>query len=498
MKRKTRSQRPTEEGWAQEENQITVSEENSRDQVQDSVPDTITQSKTTLALSATFQAPASTPIISVAPSLLNSSALVNSIPTQSNSTFGIRFNALHQLLGDLSNPNHLHSSQLLGSHELADTGKSEWVTMEYPNRPPPSYHQHQQQQGSFFSNLEANFAQPPTQTFAFTGSLSSTLPITTISTTPLSVANSGSTTKKATTPTNSISSNSSMGSTEQPQIVRFNQINPEHPELNSPESPQLRKKTGRSKIKSKNLPKHVTETLKSWLLAHSLHPYPSEDEKSKLADSLDLTINQINNWFINGRRRILKFQSSYNGEPEAESSEGEGETEDRNSPLSKRLRSSASSEKPNDTHMEDKDKTKSSKEQPEKQQPDFGELVILPTLPKEEKGFENQFVLVPRHMLKPSSPTPLAVELETNRKAAEMEEQVKSMLLTVLGDRVLSSKNPFNSPAQTDEESQKALMEIIREATEDAQANGTPHPMEYIAFCLIRKSMESNPNQQIN
>jgi len=124
MKRKTRSQRPTEEGWAQEENQITVSEENSRDQVQDSVPDTITQSKTTLALSATFQAPASTPIISVAPSLLNSSALVNSIPTQSNSTFGIRFNALHQLLGDLSNPNHLHSSQLLGSHELADTGKS--------------------------------------------------------------------------------------------------------------------------------------------------------------------------------------------------------------------------------------------------------------------------------------------------------------------------------------------------------------------------------------
>jgi len=48
-----------------------------------------------------------------------------------------------------------------------------------------------------------------------------------------------------------------MGSTEQPQIVRFNQINPEHPELNSPESPQLRKKTGRSKIKSKNLPKRL-------------------------------------------------------------------------------------------------------------------------------------------------------------------------------------------------------------------------------------------------
>ncbi|KAI8384707.1 uncharacterized protein BYT42DRAFT_271594 [Radiomyces spectabilis] len=55
-----------------------------------------------------------------------------------------------------------------------------------------------------------------------------------------------------------------------------------------------------------NLPKQVTEFLKRWLLSHKKHPYPSEKEKIELAHRTGLTVNQISNWFINARRRILQ------------------------------------------------------------------------------------------------------------------------------------------------------------------------------------------------
>ncbi|KAI8148368.1 hypothetical protein BJV82DRAFT_663746 [Fennellomyces sp. T-0311] len=55
-----------------------------------------------------------------------------------------------------------------------------------------------------------------------------------------------------------------------------------------------------------NLPKEVTEFLKSWLVDHKKHPYPSEKEKIQLANRTGLTVNQISNWFINARRRILQ------------------------------------------------------------------------------------------------------------------------------------------------------------------------------------------------
>ncbi|SAM01298.1 hypothetical protein [Absidia glauca] len=65
-------------------------------------------------------------------------------------------------------------------------------------------------------------------------------------------------------------------------------------------------KLGLKKRRRGNLPKHVTEYLKGWLLQHKKHPYPTERQKLELAQRTGLAVNQISNWFINARRRILQ------------------------------------------------------------------------------------------------------------------------------------------------------------------------------------------------
>ncbi|UJR22508.1 hypothetical protein I4U23_025559 [Adineta vaga] len=53
-------------------------------------------------------------------------------------------------------------------------------------------------------------------------------------------------------------------------------------------------------------PKSATSLMRTWLFQHLSHPYPSEDEKKFLAQETNLNILQVNNWFINARRRIVQ------------------------------------------------------------------------------------------------------------------------------------------------------------------------------------------------
>lgn len=61
----------------------------------------------------------------------------------------------------------------------------------------------------------------------------------------------------------------------------------------------------KTKQKRTNYPKQISKLLKSWLRENINNPYPTEKEKQFLCDRTGLDHTQINNWFINARRRIL-------------------------------------------------------------------------------------------------------------------------------------------------------------------------------------------------
>ncbi|GMH09447.1 hypothetical protein Nepgr_011288 [Nepenthes gracilis] len=57
------------------------------------------------------------------------------------------------------------------------------------------------------------------------------------------------------------------------------------------------------KRRAGKLPGDTTSVLKAWWQQHSKWPYPTEDDKAKLVEETGLHLKQINNWFINQRKR---------------------------------------------------------------------------------------------------------------------------------------------------------------------------------------------------
>ncbi|XP_030960234.1 homeobox protein knotted-1-like 1 isoform X1 [Quercus robur] len=67
----------------------------------------------------------------------------------------------------------------------------------------------------------------------------------------------------------------------------------------------LRKEFLKKRKKGK-LPKDARTTLMDWWNTHYRWPYPTEEEKLKLSEATGLDQKQINNWFINQRKRHWK------------------------------------------------------------------------------------------------------------------------------------------------------------------------------------------------
>jgi hypothetical protein len=57
---------------------------------------------------------------------------------------------------------------------------------------------------------------------------------------------------------------------------------------------------------TRRLPRDADQHLKAWLLSHTMHPFPDDDEKDMLVLKTGLTRIQISNYFINARRRLLE------------------------------------------------------------------------------------------------------------------------------------------------------------------------------------------------
>ncbi|VUZ51688.1 unnamed protein product [Hymenolepis diminuta] len=80
-----------------------------------------------------------------------------------------------------------------------------------------------------------------------------------------------------------------------------------------------------SRTKRGVLPKRATQVMKQWLFQHLVHPYPTEDEKRQIASQTNLTLLQVNNWFINARRRILQPMLETTGPYSSSGRSGSGE-----------------------------------------------------------------------------------------------------------------------------------------------------------------------------
>lgn len=69
---------------------------------------------------------------------------------------------------------------------------------------------------------------------------------------------------------------------------------------------------------NKRFPRDSTKVLKEWLFKNSNNPYPSEATKNELMAESGLTLLQLNNWFINARRRLLIKKRANGGRDKAE------------------------------------------------------------------------------------------------------------------------------------------------------------------------------------
>ncbi|KAI5403796.1 hypothetical protein KIW84_051088 [Lathyrus oleraceus] len=57
------------------------------------------------------------------------------------------------------------------------------------------------------------------------------------------------------------------------------------------------------KRRAGKLPGDTTSVLKDWWQSHAKWPYPTEEDKARLVQETGLQLKQINNWFINQRKR---------------------------------------------------------------------------------------------------------------------------------------------------------------------------------------------------
>ena len=68
--------------------------------------------------------------------------------------------------------------------------------------------------------------------------------------------------------------------------------------------------SGGKKRKRSNFSKKDKELLIEWLQNHSDYPYPTDEEKDELLETVSMTKDQLETWFVNNRKRLLPSSTS--------------------------------------------------------------------------------------------------------------------------------------------------------------------------------------------
>ncbi|XP_073151393.1 homeobox protein knotted-1-like LET12 isoform X1 [Henckelia pumila] len=79
------------------------------------------------------------------------------------------------------------------------------------------------------------------------------------------------------------------------------------------------------KRRAGKLPGGTTSVLKAWWQSHSKWPYPTEEDKARLVQETGLQLKQINNWFINQRKRNWHSNSSSSSSQKSKRKSGAGD-----------------------------------------------------------------------------------------------------------------------------------------------------------------------------
>ncbi|KAL8127952.1 homeobox protein knotted-1-like 11 isoform X1 [Apium graveolens] len=80
------------------------------------------------------------------------------------------------------------------------------------------------------------------------------------------------------------------------------------------------------KRRAGKLPGDTTSLLKAWWQSHSKWPYPTEEDKARLVQETGLQLKQINNWFINQRKRNWHSNPSSSTSTKSKRKSNAGET----------------------------------------------------------------------------------------------------------------------------------------------------------------------------
>ncbi|KAK2646660.1 hypothetical protein Ddye_021855 [Dipteronia dyeriana] len=84
------------------------------------------------------------------------------------------------------------------------------------------------------------------------------------------------------------------------------------------------------KRRAGKLPGDTTSLLKAWWQSHSKWPYPTEEDKARLVQETGLQLKQINNWFINQRKRNWHSNPSTSTTPKSKRKSNAGKSSNDN------------------------------------------------------------------------------------------------------------------------------------------------------------------------